>query len=113
MSSKGEYEGGLIFPGIRLALASLSAEAALLPKVELKASKVLIGRDTKTSMNNGILYGYASMCDGIIDKLKKEYSRNIKVIATGGDASLISRYSKQIKNVHPDLILEGLKLLTR
>ncbi|MGD2278768.1 MAG: type III pantothenate kinase [Candidatus Omnitrophota bacterium] len=111
VNKKGEYEGGLIFPGLRLALASLEEEAALLPKVDIKPTKGLIGRTTKGSMNNGILYGYASMCDGLIDRLKKKYGKSLKVVATGGDAKLVSKYSRNIKNINPDLVFTGLQLL--
>jgi type III pantothenate kinase len=108
VNSKGEYEGGLIFPGLRLALSSLIQEATLLPKVDIKPVKGLVGRDTRGSMNNGILYGYASMCDGLIEKLKKKYGRSLKIVATGGDAKLVAKYSHHIKNIYPDLIFTGL-----
>lgn len=113
VNKKGEYEGGLIFPGLRLGLGSLIREAALLPKTDIKATKGLIGRDTRDSMNKGILYGYASMCDGLVEQLRRKYGHSLKVVATGGDARLVSKYSRHLKKVHPDLILEGLNLLTR
>ena len=112
VSKKGEYEGGMIFPGLRLALGSLSKNAALLPRIELKPTRSIIGRDTRSSMNNGILYGYASMCDGVIRLLRKRYGRSARVVATGGDAALISRYSDLINKVSPDLIFKGLDLLS-
>ncbi|MBD3426078.1 MAG: type III pantothenate kinase [Candidatus Omnitrophica bacterium] len=113
VNSSGAYEGGLIFPGLRLALASLSEEAALLPSIDLRPAKSLLGKDTASSMNNGILYGYSSMCDGIVDRFRKRLGKKLRVIATGGDAELVSRYSRSIKKVRPDLILEGLMLLIR
>ena len=112
VNRKGEYEGGLIFPGLRLALGSLTNEAALLPKVDIRPVKGLVGRDTRGSMNNGILFGYASMCDGLIEKLRKKYGKALKVVATGGDAGLVARYSRRIKKIHPDLVITGLTLLT-
>lgn len=113
ISEKKEYEGGLIFPGVRLALSSLSVNAALLPKVDLRPSNSIIGRDTKTSMNNGVLYGYASLCDGVISKLKAKYSKKLKVVATGGDAPLIAKHSNHINTIHKDLIFKGvMSLLT-
>jgi type III pantothenate kinase len=108
VSGKGDYEGGLIFPGLRLALKSLSMGAALLPKIELTPSRGVIGRDTRSSMNNGVLYGYASMCDGLIGILRKKFGRKCKVIATGGDAALVGRYSRGIDKVHQDIIFSGL-----
>lgn len=113
VNAKGDYEGGLIFPGLRLAMGSLSREAALLPRIDLKPTKSLIGRDTVSSMNNGILYGYASMCDGLIDRFRDKYGRKLKIVATGGDAELVSRYSRHLKKVLPDLIISGLSILTR
>ncbi|MGB2600859.1 MAG: type III pantothenate kinase [Candidatus Omnitrophota bacterium] len=113
VNAKGDYEGGLIFPGLRLAMGSLSKEAALLPKIDLKPTKSLIGRDTVSSMNNGILYGYASMCDGLIGRFREKYGRGLKIVATGGDAELVSRYSRHINKVSPDLIISGLSILTR
>lgn len=112
VNKKGEYEGGIIFPGLRLALKSLSEEAALLPGIDLKPSSNLVGKDTTGSMTSGVLYGYASMCDGLIARLKKEYGKSLKVVATGGDAGLVSRYSKALEVVKPDLIFEGLDLLS-
>jgi type III pantothenate kinase len=111
VNKKGEYEGGLIFPGLRLALGSLIQEAALLPKVNIKPVKGLVGRDTRGSMNNGVLYGYASMCDGLAERLKKKYGRSLKIVATGGDAKLVAKYSHHIKKVHPNLVITGLTLL--
>jgi len=112
VSGKGEYEGGMIFPGLRLALGSLSSNAALLPRVELRYARSVIGRDTKSSMNNGILYGYASMCDGIIRLLRKKYGGKIKIVATGGDAPIVSRYSACINRISPDLLFKGLTILS-
>jgi len=108
VNKSGAYEGGLIFPGLRLALGSLVEDTALLPRVALKPTRGFIGRNTHSSMNNGILFGYAAMCDGIIEKFRRKYGRSVKVIATGGDAGLVSKYSRHIKTVRPYLIFEGL-----
>ncbi len=112
VNKKGEYEGGLIFPGLRIALNSLEHEAALLPKIDIRPTKTLIGKDTQTSMNNGVLHGYAGVCDEIIEKFRKKYGPKVKVVATGGDAKLVAKYSKHVNKVTPDLIFTGLKLLT-
>lgn len=108
---KGEYEGGLIFPGIRLALGSLTDKAALLPRIQLKKMKGLIGRDTTSSMNKGILLGYASMCDGVIKRFKEKYGRKLKIAVTGGDAGLIVQHSLHMDRIYPDLIFTGLGTL--
>jgi type III pantothenate kinase len=107
----GAYEGGLIFPGLRLALEALSSKAALLPKIELSPARELIGTDTENSINSGVIYGFAGACDGIVQRLKKECRTLPKVIATGGDAPLIAKYTKEIDKVHSDIIFEALSLL--
>jgi type III pantothenate kinase len=107
----GGYEGGLIFPGLRLGLEALTKHAALLPDIDLRPATGLIGRDTDGSMNKGLLYGYASMCDGMIKRFREKYGRKLKVVATGGDAELVARYSKYIRNVQPDLMTNGLRFL--
>jgi len=112
VSEKGEYEGGLIFPGLRMGLKSLVRDTALLPKIEVKATRGLIGRDTRGSMNKGILYGYAAVCDGFVGSFRKQYGRKLKVVATGGDAGLVARYTRHVKTVCPDLIFTGLRLLS-
>ena len=111
VNEKGEYEGGLIFPGIRLSLNSLTDNAALLPHIELKDQFGLIGKSTRDSMNKGILFGYAEMCDGMILRFKEIYGPDLQVVATGGDASLIAKNSKYINQVNSDLLFSGLSLL--
>lgn len=112
VGDKGSYEGGLIFPGLRLALEALSSKAALLPRIELSPARELIGRDTESSINSGVLYGFAGACDGIVEKLKKECVASPRVIATGGDAELVARYAKGIDKVHRDIIFEALLILS-
>lgn len=109
VNEQGEYMGGLIFPGLRLSIDSLVRHTALLPTIEVEPTTGLIGRSTRDSMNKGLLWGYAAMCDGLIERFRKQYGRAFKVVATGGDAKLVSRYSRHIKQVSPDLIFYGLK----
>lgn len=108
ISKKGEYLGGIIFPGIRLSLENLSLKAALLPKIRLKETTSLLGKDTEASMRSGILNGYGALCDGIIKKLRSKYGRNLPAIATGGDAPLLSRYCPSIDKIDLNLTLKGL-----
>ena len=112
VGENGEYEGGLIFPGLRLGLEALTKHAALLPDIDLRPTTGLIGRDTDNSMNKGLLFGYASMCDGMIKRFSGKYGRNLKVVATGGDAQLVAKYSTHIKNIQPDLMINGLLFLS-
>ena len=104
----GEYLGGLITPGIKTSLKSLSLEAELLPEISLKRTKGLIGRDTRSSINNGIIYTIAFACDGIIKRIKKRFKQKTEVIATGGYAKLISRYTQSIHKIDSTLTLKGL-----
>lgn len=108
IDSKGAYAGGLITPGVSISLDALAKRTALLPKIELKRPKNLLGKDTIDSMRSGVLYGLSSMCDGVIDRLKSKYSRRAKVVATGGLASFFAPYCKRIKMVDKDLTLKGL-----
>ena len=111
VNAKGEYEGGLIFPGFRLGLKALVANAALLPRINVRSITGLVGRDTRSSMNKGMVLGYASVCDGIIERFRKRYGKGLKIIATGGDAGFIAKYSCYLNEVRPDLIFEGLCLM--
>jgi len=108
VSRKGEYLGGLILPGIEMGLELLFRRTALLPKVRLKAAHNLIGKDTADSMRGGILFGYGAMCDGLISEYRKMMGKDLRVIATGGNAKLIKRYTKSIRIVDEDLTLKGL-----
>lgn len=111
VSRNGSYMGGLILPGIEMGLRSLHEKTALLPKVGLKPSSQLIGRDTVNSMRAGILFGYGAMCDGLISRYKDLLGRGVKVVATGGNAKLIKRYAGSIGIVDEDLTLKALGLL--
>ncbi len=111
VTKQGNYAGGIIAPGIGISIESLFNKAALLPWVEMKKPKNLVGKDTVESLRSGLFYGFISLCDGIIAKLKKDVKGNPKVIATGGYSKLLSKFCKRIDVVEPTLILRGLNLL--
>lgn len=111
VSKKGTYLGGLILPGIKMSLESLSERTAMLPKTRLKKTHLFIGRDTRSSIRNGMIYGYSAICEGLVALFRKKINKNIKIIATGGDALLISRYTPSMKKVDLDLSLKGLYFL--
>ena len=111
VSKKCEYLGGIICPGIEMSLNALYKNTALLPRIELKEPGSIIGKDTTQSIQIGIVYGFSSMIDGIVERLKKEFSTPPKVIGTGGWSLLISQYSKSIQKVDQDLTLQGLRLI--
>lgn len=113
VSKRSEYMGGLIAPGLKLMQEALHKKTALLPYVELARPQEIIGMDTVSSVRSGIVYGVASLCDGIISRLLARECRGYKVIATGGDAHLIKPYAGAIATIDDFLILKGLCLIHR
>ncbi len=107
----GEYLGGAIAPGLKMAADSLHQKTAKLPKVDLVVPDAVIGRDTATSMQSGIMFGYAGLVDAIVTRIQKDTELPYYVVATGGLASVISPISSTIQEVRPHLTLEGLALL--
>ena len=111
VSKKGAYLGGLILPGIKMSLESLSERTAMLPKTDLKKTHSFIGKNTTSSIRGGMIYGYGAICQGLIKLFRKKIDKNIKVVATGGDASLIRSHAPSMKRIDLDLSLKGLYLL--
>jgi len=112
LSASGEYLGGAITPGIGIATEALFQRAAKLPKIELTKPASVIGRNTISSMQAGIIYGYIGQVDGIVERMKKEMKEpGALVIATGGLAELLKDDSKTIDRVDPLLTLEGLRII--
>ncbi|RXE68108.1 type III pantothenate kinase, partial [Muribaculaceae bacterium Isolate-002 (NCI)] len=107
------YLGGLIFPGPATALAALSREAAKLPRVNLdiRAQEPAPGRDTTTSIQHGLVFGFVCMVEGLSQRLKRQMPGPAKVLATGGFAASIARVSPVFDQVLPALLLEGLRRL--
>ena len=113
ISEKGEYLGGAISPGIKIAAEALFHKASKLPRVDLfTPPDKVIGKDTESHIKSGIIFGYAAMVDGMVGRMKKEMGARPKIIATGGLADLIHSVSEAIEVVEPNLTLEGLKLLS-
>ena len=112
ISSKGEYLGGVICPGIKISAEALFQTAAKLPKVELVKPEGVLGRNTVSSIQSGIFYGYVGQVDYIVEKLKMEMKEDdIKVIATGSMARFIASESKTINDVNSFLAMEGLRII--
>ena len=113
ISAKGEYLGGAISPGIMISSEALFKKASKLPRVEIFVPPTqVIGKDTTSSIKAGIIFGYAGLVDGIVQRMKIEMASNPKVIATGGMASLLNNVSETIESVEPDLTLEGLRIIS-
>lgn len=112
INSRGEYRGGAIAPGIAISNEALFERASKLPHVEIKKPKSVIGRNTISSMQAGIFYGYVGMVDEIVKRIIQESGeKKVKVIATGGFTSLIAPESKTIDAVDSYLTLEGIRLI--
>lgn len=111
ISAKGEYLGGVIAPGLGISSEALFARAARLPRVEIKDPGKVIGTNTVTHMQAGLYYGAVDMVDGMISRMKAELSGVVKVVATGGQARLVAKGSKQIQETDEFLTLTGLRLL--
>ncbi len=107
------YLGGLIFPGPATALAALSREAAKLPRVNLdiSAREPAPGRDTATSIQHGLVFGFVCMVEGLSQRLRRQMPDPVRVLATGGFATSIARVSPVFDEVLPALLLEGLRRL--
>jgi type III pantothenate kinase len=111
VTADGEYLGGAIAPGLRISAEALYARTAKLPKIELARPKSAIGQDTVTSMQAGLIFGYAGLVDELVRRIQHELGRECFVLATGGLAGLIAPESQAIREIRPHLTLEGLALL--
>jgi type III pantothenate kinase len=111
VTPKGEYLGGCIAPGMMISLEALFERASKLPRVELVQPKNIVGKNTVHAMQAGITYGYVSLVDGIVKRMKDEVRTDPYVIATGGLSSLIYKGSETIDEVDAFLTLRGLKIL--
>ncbi|WP_041366757.1 type III pantothenate kinase [Natranaerobius thermophilus] len=111
ISEKGDYLGGAISPGISISTNALFERAAKLPRVELTKPANLIGKNTVSSMQSGIFYGFIGQVDGIIKKMRQEFNQAPTVVATGGMAHLVYPESETINILNSYLTLEGLKII--
>ena len=111
VSGKGAYLGGIILPGLGISAEALAGKTALLPEVKLKTPKSLIGKDTISAIQSGIIYGSAESISGLIKGIKKEYKKNLLVVGTGGWIKLLAPLVKTIDKIEPHLTLKGLAIL--
>jgi type III pantothenate kinase len=111
----GAYKGGIIAPGINLSLDALVAAAAKLPRIAIAAPQKsgVIGRTTEDQMLIGIYWGYIAMIEGLVARMRAEIGRPVKVISTGGLATLFDQHSSVFDAIEPDLTITGLALMHR
>ena len=110
---KNTYTGGIIAPGIRLSLNTLSDKATLIPKINLKLIKNVIGKDTISAVRSGFFWGYAGLIDNIINLIKKETRKSFKVIITGGFSKLFKNSIKTKVKQNQDITIKGLIKISR
>jgi type III pantothenate kinase len=111
VSKGGDYVGGVIAPGLGISAEALYTRTAALPRVELARPKKVIGDNTQTSMQSGLIYGWAGLIEGIVHRIQEELGEKTTVVATGGYAGIIAKETKVIDEVNPDLTLIGIKVI--
>jgi type III pantothenate kinase len=111
ISSEGDYLGGAIAPGVRIAAEALFQRASKLPKVDLGLPPAAIGRNTIHSLQSGLIYGYIGLIEGMVERFRAELGPATKIIATGGLAEVFAKQTKIISILAPWLTLDGLKII--
>ncbi|MBN8532369.1 MAG: type III pantothenate kinase [Alphaproteobacteria bacterium] len=111
VDDKGDYQGGVIAPGINLSMEALHRAAAKLPKVSIENPGKVLGKSTVSAMKSGIFFGYMGLIEGIVSRLKAEYGKPMKTIATGGLAALYSKHSSAIDHRDDNITMHGLRLI--
>ena len=107
ITAKGEYLGGLITPGIEISANALSDRAARLPRIDIRKPDQFIGTSTQASLQAGFFWGYVSLVDGIIDRMRRELGEDSEIIATGGMAGFIQEESRWISTIDINLTLRA------
>jgi type III pantothenate kinase len=108
VNAKGDYEGGVISPGINLSAEALHKAAAMLPRVAVTRTQSVIGKDTVPAMQSGLYWGYIGLIEGIVGRIKTEYGKPMTVIATGGLGKVFYRQTPVIDHYDPELTIRGL-----
>ena len=111
VDDRGNYCGGVIAPGINLSLEALYMTAAKLPHVAIKHPAKVIGTATVPAMQSGIFWGYVGLIEGVVARMREEYKAPLKIVATGGLASMFAEAIPMIQHIDPDLTLKGLVLI--
>jgi len=111
VSKEGDYLGGAIAPGISIASEALFNQTAMLPRIELVRPKQVIGKNTISAMQSGIIFGYIGLIESMLQRIEQELGSKTKVIATGGHVYPIAKEIPAIDVINPDLTLIGLRLI--
>lgn len=111
ISAKGEYLGGAIAPGVGISMDALFSHAAKLPRVSFSRPEHIIGRNSVEAIQSGLFWGYLSLVEGLVKRLREEIGGQVKVLATGGLAALLDKHSHCIDAVDEFLTLDGLRIL--
>ncbi|MDF1720932.1 MAG: type III pantothenate kinase [Minwuia sp.] len=109
----GNYQGGVIAPGINLSLEALHMAAAKLPRIAVERPDRVIGNDTQSAMLSGVYWGYVGLIEGLISRIREEYGARIQVIATGGLAPMFADGTDVIEEIDRDLTMHGLLEISR
>ena len=111
VNENGEFEFGVTSPGIEISAQALWTQAAKLPEIEIKKPATIMCRNTITSMQGGLVYGYIGQTEYIIKKVKEAVGKDIKVVATGGLGRIIYNETDMIDIYDPDLAFKGMKVI--
>src|SRR5512132_3512043 len=111
VSLAGEYVGGVLAPGIEVSMDALFARAARLFKVDFAEPETVIAKNTASSLQSGLVYGFAGQVDGIVDRIRGELGADAQTVATGGLADLIVPHARTLETIDPFLTLEGVRLV--
>ena len=106
----GSYIGGIISPGVHLSMDALDKATARLPRIAITKPDKVIGNNTISAMQSGIFWGYIGLLEGVLDRIKNEKNKEMKVVATGGLSKLFKPYTKAIDFIDEDLTLKGIAL---
>jgi type III pantothenate kinase len=111
VSPEGEYVGGVLAPGIEVSMDALFARAARLFKVDVAEPETVIAKNTASSLQSGLVYGFAGQVDGIVERIRGELGVEAQTVATGGLADLIVPHARTLETIDPFLTLEGIRLV--
>lgn len=112
ISEGRNYAGGLLLPGVGISLEALSHHAAQLSDISLQAPKALIGKNTEDCMCSGIVYGTAGMLDGVVDRIREQFSgKKVFIVATGESAPVILKYCRNKISYDKHLLMDGLRII--